>query len=82
MTASQLSSERTTFSIRRSFAAPIEEVWALWTTREGIESWWGPEGFEVEVTEMDLRPGGELSYLMTAKAVVTAPFSLKDVALP
>ena len=68
MSASQPSSERTTFSIQRSFAAPVEEVWALWTTREGIESWWGPEGFEIEVTAMDLRPGGELSYLMIAKA--------------
>ena len=24
---------------------PVEDVWDLWTTKEGIESWWGPDGF-------------------------------------
>ena len=28
---------------------PIEDVWALWTTKDGVESWWGPEGFGVTV---------------------------------
>ena len=56
------------FSIHRSYAASIEEAWALWTTKSGIESWWGPEGFDVTVTSLDLRPGGALVYLMTAVA--------------
>ncbi|MDE2136829.1 MAG: SRPBCC domain-containing protein [Gammaproteobacteria bacterium] len=59
---------RAQFSIERTYAAPIDRVWALWTTRHGIESWWGPEGFEVKVTSLDLRPGGELRYEMTAVA--------------
>jgi uncharacterized protein YndB with AHSA1/START domain len=59
---------RARFSIQRSYAASIDEAWALWTTRSGIESWWGPEGFDVTVTALDLRPGGELIYLMTAVA--------------
>jgi len=59
---------RAQFSIRRTYAASLEDAWALWTTKAGIESWWGPEGFEVTVTALDLRPGGELSYLMTAIA--------------
>jgi uncharacterized protein YndB with AHSA1/START domain len=41
-------------------------VWELWTTKEGIESWWGPDGFAVKVQQIDLRPGGELVYAMTA----------------
>ncbi len=53
-------------SMERTFAASLEEVWALWTTKEGIESWWGPEGFAVTVQSIDLRPGGELHYTMTA----------------
>jgi len=57
---------RAQFSIERNYAASIEEVWELWTTKSGIESWWGPEGFEVSVISLQLRPGGQLAYLMTA----------------
>ena len=59
---------RARFSIQRTYAASIDEAWALWTTKSGIESWWGPEGFDVTVASLDLRPGGELIYLMTAGA--------------
>jgi uncharacterized protein YndB with AHSA1/START domain len=59
---------RAQFSIERTYSASVEEAWALWTSKEGIESWWGPEGFHVTVEEMDLRPGGALTYLMTASA--------------
>jgi uncharacterized protein YndB with AHSA1/START domain len=59
---------RAQFSIERTYAAPIEEAWALWTTKDGIEAWWGPEGFDVRVTSLDLRPGGALVYTMTATA--------------
>jgi len=41
---------RAQFSIQRTYAASIDEAWALWTTKSGIESWWGPEGFDVAVT--------------------------------
>jgi uncharacterized protein YndB with AHSA1/START domain len=41
-------------------------VWDLWTTREGFESWWGPQGFYVTVSELDARPGGALCYEMIA----------------
>jgi len=54
--------------IQRSYAAAIEDVWDLWTTKDGIESWWGPEGFRVEVRKLDLRPAGELHYAMIAVA--------------
>jgi uncharacterized protein YndB with AHSA1/START domain len=54
-------------TLERIYPATLAEVWALWTTREGIEAWWGPDGFAVEVRSLDLRPGGELRYLMIAK---------------
>lgn len=57
---------RPKLTLERSFRAPITEVWELWTTREGIESWWGPEGFTVRVRRLDLRPGGQLLYVMSA----------------
>lgn len=57
---------RATFVIERTYATSLDKAWALWTTKSGLESWWGPEGFEVTVTALDLRPGGELLYVMTA----------------
>ena len=59
---------RAQFSIQRTYAASIDEAWALWTTKSGIESWWGPEGFDVTVISLDPRPGCDLIYLMTAVA--------------
>ena len=53
-------------ALERVLRASLEEVWAMWTTPAGIESWWGPEGFEVTVLSQDLRVGGHLRYAMTA----------------
>jgi uncharacterized protein YndB with AHSA1/START domain len=52
--------------IERSYRAQIEDVWALWTTKEGFESWWGPQGFRADVHELDARVGGALRYDMVA----------------
>jgi uncharacterized protein YndB with AHSA1/START domain len=68
---------RAQFSIERTYTASIEEAWALWTTKDGIEAWWGPEGFDVSVTSLELRPGGELVYMMTATAPEQVAFMRK-----
>jgi uncharacterized protein YndB with AHSA1/START domain len=52
-------------------------VWELWTTKDGIESWWGPEGFSVTVRELDLRPGGDLNYAMTATGAEQVEYMVK-----
>lgn len=57
---------RKRISLERVYHADVQDVWDLWTTKEGIESWWGPGGFAVTVRKLDLRPGGELLYAMTA----------------
>jgi uncharacterized protein YndB with AHSA1/START domain len=57
---------RPKLTLERTFAATPDEVWELWTTRDGMEAWMGPDGFKVEVRELDLRPGGALVYDMTA----------------
>ena len=54
--------------LERTYAAPPEKIWDLWTTAAGIESWWAPDGFRTDVKELDVRPGGELVYEMTAVA--------------
>jgi uncharacterized protein YndB with AHSA1/START domain len=58
--------DRPKLTLERTFTASVDEVWELWTTREGMEAWMGPEGFKVTVQELDLRPGGHLVYAMTA----------------
>lgn len=55
-------------TIEREYDASPETIWRLWTTPEGIASWWAPDGFTVTVDEIDPRPGGELIYTMTATA--------------
>jgi uncharacterized protein YndB with AHSA1/START domain len=57
---------RQKITIERTYPASIEDVWSLWTTKEGFESWWGPQGFRAEVHELDAREGGALRYEMIA----------------
>ena len=79
--ASEAQGTRRKVVIERTFNVPIDEVWELWTTSDGIESWWGPEGFAVKVHRLDLRPGGELTYAMTATAPEQMEF-LKKAGMP
>jgi uncharacterized protein YndB with AHSA1/START domain len=67
--------------IERTYPAAAERVWQLWTTPAGIESWWAPEGFSVTVEQLDLEPGGELRYTMTATAPATVEF-MEQAGMP
>lgn len=55
-----------TMTVERTYTATPERVWQLWTTKDGLESWWGPEGFTTTVDAIELAPGGQLLYTMTA----------------
>jgi uncharacterized protein YndB with AHSA1/START domain len=52
--------------IEQDIPASAERVWELWTTPEGIGRWWAPDGFRTDVERLELVPGGELRYAMTA----------------
>jgi uncharacterized protein YndB with AHSA1/START domain len=52
--------------IERTYRARVEELWELWTTKQGFEPWWGPEGFRVEVHVLEARVDGRLHYDMIA----------------
>jgi uncharacterized protein YndB with AHSA1/START domain len=52
--------------ISRNYKAKLEDVWALWTTKAGFESWWGPVGFRAQVSALDAHEGGTLKYAMIA----------------
>jgi uncharacterized protein YndB with AHSA1/START domain len=54
------------FTIDRTLKASIEKVWKMWTTKEGLEKWWGPEGFKSVVQHLDVRVGGRFEIVMTA----------------
>src|SRR5215510_4745076 len=67
--------------IERTYRARVEELWDLWTTKEGFESWWGPEGFRVEVHALEAREGGRLHYDMIADAP-EAIAAMKEMGQP
>ena len=68
--------ERITFE--RRYRASLADVWELWTTKEGIEEWWGPDGYSVTVQTLELRVGGALEYSMTATAPPQIEFMKKS----
>jgi len=53
----------------------------LWTTKDGFESWWGPEGFRAEVHTLEARPGGTLHYEMIADTPETVE-AMKQMGRP
>lgn len=61
-------SSRSSAVIERIFRTGVEELWALWTTKEGFESWWGSEGSRVQVHTIEAREGGALHYGLIAVA--------------
>ena len=44
--------------IERSFDAPPDLVWQMWTEPEHFKAWYGPDGAAVPVAKMDVRAGG------------------------
>lgn len=52
--------------ITRTFDAPRELVWQMFTEPLHMVNWWGPKGFTTPVCEIDLRPGGIWHYVMRA----------------
>ena len=44
--------------LERSFDAPVELIWQMWTDPEHFKAWYGPEGANIAVANMDIRVGG------------------------
>jgi uncharacterized protein YndB with AHSA1/START domain len=44
--------------IERSFDAPRDLVWQMWTDPEHFAEWYGPDGATIPVAKMDVRVGG------------------------
>jgi len=62
---------RTTWAIDREIvlsrviAAPRERVFQAWTDPSQVAQWFGPEGFQVESLECDIRVGGRWRFIYT-----------------
>ena len=52
--------------VERTFDAPPEIIWQMWTQPEHFKNWYGPNGFNVPVAEMDVRVGGKYLVCMEA----------------
>lgn len=52
------------FVISRTYDAPRERVFKLWTDREHLLRWWGPKGVTVVSCRNDLRPDGIMHYCL------------------
>jgi uncharacterized protein YndB with AHSA1/START domain len=50
--------------VERTYDAPRDLVYSMWTDPKHIVHWWGPAGFTNTVQEMDVRPGGAWRHVM------------------
>ena len=66
MSSTQAAESGNNFVISRVFDAPRDLLWKCFTDPEHMKQWWGPKGFTVLVSKMDLRPGGMYHYGMKA----------------
>ena len=49
-------------TISRTFAAPLELVWRVWTEQAHLGHWMSPAGMQQVSSALDLRPGGTFHY--------------------
>jgi uncharacterized protein YndB with AHSA1/START domain len=52
--------------VTRTFNAPVEMVWNVWTDPELIKRWWGPKHFTSPTAKIDFREGGRSLVSMKA----------------
>jgi uncharacterized protein YndB with AHSA1/START domain len=49
---------------KRTFNAPRELVFEVWTNPNHVVHWWGPTGFTNTIHEMNVKPGGIWRFIM------------------
>jgi uncharacterized protein YndB with AHSA1/START domain len=59
------------FLIARSFKAPLERMYELWTDPKHVSQWTPPTGFTMEFLRADIRSGGGSHYRMSNGAGTT-----------
>jgi uncharacterized protein YndB with AHSA1/START domain len=59
------SSGKEKFVINRSFDAPLEVMFEMWTNPKHFSQWLPPTGFNMQFIKADIQPGGSALYVMT-----------------
>jgi len=62
------SSGKDKFVINRTFDAPIQLLYEMWTNPKHLSQWLAPTGFEMEFLRSDIKPGASTFYFMTGGA--------------
>lgn len=72
------------FVINRSFDAPLDLMFEMWTTPKHFLQWLPPPGFEMQFLRSDIRPGGSTFFFMTGpeNLKVFARADYQEVARP
>ncbi|HYG14143.1 MAG TPA: SRPBCC family protein, partial [Bacteroidia bacterium] len=70
--------------ITRELDAPRDLVWKAWTNKEALAAWWGPVGFDIEVRQFELKPGGYFHYSMDNNQgfKMWGRFEFKEITAP
>ncbi|MCC3375180.1 SRPBCC family protein [Cohnella sp. REN36] len=50
--------------VTRTFNAPRELVYKVWTEPEHLPHWWGPSGFTITTQAIDVKEGGRWRFVM------------------
>jgi uncharacterized protein YndB with AHSA1/START domain len=58
------SSGKDTFVIHRSFDAPIDVMFEMWTNPKHVAQWLAPTGFQMEFIKAEIKPGAQTFYCM------------------
>jgi uncharacterized protein YndB with AHSA1/START domain len=72
------------FSITRVFNAPSNLIFKVLTESEHLIHWWGPQGFKMLVSKMELHPGGVFHYGMESPDGHTmwGKFVYREIVVP
>ena len=64
------SSGKEKFVINRTFDAPLELMFEMWTNPKHFSQWLPPTGFKMQFIKSDIQPGGSIFYFMTGNGDV------------
>lgn len=81
---SQPSPGRKSVVLTRTFAAPRELVFDVWTKEEHLKKWFAPTGCTVRFASADLRPGGVFLYgfVMPNGAQTWGKWTFREIKRP
>lgn len=57
--------DKETFVINRTFDAPLETMFEMWTNPKHFSQWLAPTGFEMKFLRSDIKTNGATLYMMT-----------------